>query len=512
MVHLVSSLRRWIFMVLAVLALAACERQPDGPHVREAMQQQLDDALDGRVLQIERFRRSGSQALPDRDGRLVYFDAQLKLVRDYDFTQWDAHNVSTLASLLGAGPKGILGLKAGGNAAGDLLGVYGSAAFASDGGKAWQILPSAPAQPLPEVDSPAAAGASVRARPKESPEPTVAEVALERLGSLLTAHTAPSLPAAQRDAIVTEAMDAAYQQAQARLARAADTIVLAGGPEGGAYAEVAHRLAERAQQSGLLFHALTSEGSVGNVRLLAEGNAQFALVQNDIAASAYAGRGRFGGAAQPELRAVASLFPEAIQLVVRAGGPISSVADLKGRRVDLGLERSGTRANALAVLAANGVAIETLGGVTGSGLTEAAARLAAGQVDALFATVHAPALALQAVAARTPLVWIDLLPTDALRASGLVPLKLPARTYPGQKEPVQTLAATGLMITRADVPARQVESMLALLFDAGGGAAAEGSALAQISRRTAREGVVIPWSPSAERFLATPTTIKQPPK
>jgi len=105
-------------------------------------------------------------------------------------------------------------------------------------------------------------------------------------------------------------------------------------------------------------------------------------------------------------------------------------------------------------------------------------------------------------AARTRLAWIDLLPTDALKASGLLPLKLPARTYPGQNEPVQTLAATGLMITRADVPAAQVDAMLKLLFDAGGSARSEGAAAAQIDLPTARVGVLIPWHPAAEAFLA----------
>jgi TRAP transporter TAXI family solute receptor len=501
MVQLMTQVRRLAWLAFAALALAGCARQPDAEFVRQAVQQQLDAALGGRVLQIEQFRRAGSQPLGAGDGRLVYFNAQLKLASSYDFTQWGAHSVATLASLLGAGPKGILGIKAAGNQAGDLLGVYGSAAFVSEGGKNWQLLSTAPPKELDQTELPAAAGASVRLRAKEIPQPTAAEVALERLASLLNTNAGPTLAATQRDAIVTQELDAAYRIALARLTRAADTIALAGGPEGGAYAEVAHVLAERAQKAGVHFEALTSEGSVGNIRQLSDGRAQFALVQNDIAAAAFAGRGRFGGAAQPELRAVASLFPEAIQLVVRAGSPIGSVADLTGMRVDLGLEGSGTRANALAILAANGIAADTLGGSSASGVADAAALLAAGRIDAMFATVHAPARALQAVAARTRLAWIDLLPTDALRESGLVPLKLPARTYAGQAEPVQTLAATALMITRADVPAQQVDSMLMLLFEAGGGARLEGSAAAQIGRRTAREGVVIPWAPAAEQFL-----------
>lgn len=502
-VQLVIVLRRWAAWLLVALAVAGCARQPDAQVVRDAVQQQLDAALGGRVLQIEQFRRAGSQQLSGRDGRLVYFNAQLKLLRAYDFTQWDAHNVASLASLLGAGPLGIRGLKDSGNQAGDLLGVYGSAAFASgDGGKAWQLLPTAPPAELLAEDAPAAAGAAVRARPKESPQPTAAEVALQRLSALLTADSGPTVSDARREAILTETFDEAYRNAQARLQRTADTIVLAGGVEGGEYAGVARAIADRAARAGVHFEARTGEGSVGSIGQLHRGEAQFALVQSDIAVAAFAGRGRLGGAAQPELRAVASLFPEPVQLVVRAGGPIKSIADLPGKRVDIGPENSGTRANALAILAANGIALDSLAATTRSGLADAAALLAAGKIDALFATAHAPARALQAAAARTPLAWLDLLPTDALRESGLMPLKLPARTYPGQTEPVQTLAATSLLVTRADVPAAQVDAVLKLLFDSGAARPEEGSAMSQIQRRSAREGVAIPWHPEAEAFIA----------
>jgi TRAP-type uncharacterized transport system substrate-binding protein len=84
---------------------------------------------------------------------------------------------------------------------------------------------------------------------------------------------------------------------------------------------------------------------------------------------------------------------------------------------------------------------------------------------------------------------------------------MPARTYAGQAEPVQTLAATGLMITRSDVPAQQVDAVLKLLFEPGIGQGAEGSAAALIGVSTARAGVLIPWFPAAEAFLAKAPTV-----
>ena len=84
-------------------------------------------------------------------------------------------------------------------------------------------------------------------------------------------------------------------------------------------------------------------------------------------------------------------FPEAIHLVARADGKIARVADLRGKRVGLGLEGSGTRANALAILAVSGVAERALDAVHANALPESTRALADGRIDAFFATIHAPA-------------------------------------------------------------------------------------------------------------------------
>ena len=110
MVQLVAHRLMLALALLAMLGLASCAPQPDADVVRQALQRQLDAAFGARVLQIESFKRAGSQALPGRDGRLVYYDAELTLMSDYHFGEWDRHNVATLANLLGAGPKGVFGL------------------------------------------------------------------------------------------------------------------------------------------------------------------------------------------------------------------------------------------------------------------------------------------------------------------------------------------------------------------------------------------------------------------
>ena len=492
-----------VFRFLAALGLAlllsACgSGGPEPDEARAAVQELLDSALGGRVLEIRSFVPAGGLPLKDADGRLLYFNAGLELERDYDFTEWDSHSVATLAALLGAGPKGVFGLKADGNQAGDELGVYGSAAFVRDAA-GWRLVARGPTEAASPRTEPAATVAAVQPRPKEVLPPSPVDAALSQFAEILRQPPGPNLSATERDEIVLQEADRALQAVRQRLSRAATGLTLAAGPAGGAYEETAGALAARAGAANLAFRVLASEGSLGNVRLLRDRGVQFALVQNDLASNAVTGQGRFAGAPQPGLRAVASLFPETVHLIAAPRSKIVSVADLKGKRVNLGPEGSGTRANAMAILEAHALAVGALGEAGTRQVPDAAAALAAGEIDALFATIHAPAAMLQRLAASTPVELVPIGPSPELLETGLVPLTLPARSYAGQAAPVPTLAATALMVTREDVSDAQVDEMLALLFDQRGGATT--AAVSKIAVRTARAGVTIPWHLRADANL-----------
>ncbi|MDO4683905.1 MAG: TAXI family TRAP transporter solute-binding subunit [Lautropia sp.] len=499
--------RLFAVVVLPLFLLAGCGVQgPETPVIQKAMQAQLDAALGAQVLKIQRLTRAGSAPMAEGDGRIVYFNAALQLKRDYDFTQWDAHSVATMTALLGAGPKGIIGVNPEGNRAGDEFGVYGSASFSRTEDGAWKLIaqtppPSGNERPRPRSSPAEVAG--VRSRAHEEPPPSPAESALAELHALLRQPPAHGMNRSERDEIVREETRLAIEASNRRLSRAAVELTLAAGPARGAYDALAQALGSRAIEADISFRALGSEGSVGNIRLLRDHTVQFALVQGDLAKSAYTGIGRFSGAPQTSLRAVASLFPETVHLVTRPDTGITSVADLQGRRVGLGPEGSGSRANANAILETHGLTLDNLAKAASLDLTLAARALADGEIDAFFTTIHAPASALQHLAANGQAQLIPIGPAPKLLASGLVPLTLPARTYANQNTPVPTLAAPALMVTREDVADAQVERMTSLLFDHRSGSTTS-AAVAQIGRAHAQTGVAIPWHPKAKALLVRP--------
>src|SRR5262249_9800195 len=112
---------------------------------------------------------------------------------------------------------------------------------------------------------------------------------------------------------------------------------------------------------GLVATSVASNGSVANVAAIAAGSAQSGVAQSDIAYWAYTGTGIYTGRPKVDvLRAIATLYPESVQLVVRKGAGIKSVADLRGRKISLDESGSGTLVDARLILQAFGLSDKDL--------------------------------------------------------------------------------------------------------------------------------------------------------
>ncbi|MCK5686977.1 TAXI family TRAP transporter solute-binding subunit, partial [bacterium] len=101
---------------------------------------------------------------------------------------------------------------------------------------------------------------------------------------------------------------------------------------------------------GIDIMALSTKGSLNNIRLLKEREVKLAIVQSDIFFYAINKMKKFTDEDHSDLRALLSLFPEVVQIVLPADAKINSIKDLKGKRVILGSKGSGNLSTALAVL------------------------------------------------------------------------------------------------------------------------------------------------------------------
>lgn len=239
--------------------------------------------------------------------------------------------------------------------------------------------------------------------------------------------------------------------------------------EGGVYREFGELFAalENETDNGQVELKATA-GSAANLRLLTGEYLQLAIAQGDLAQDAYNQTGIF--ADEEETRgfgAVAALYTETCQVVVRADSGIQSIEDLQGCTVSIGAEESGSEQNALQILSAYGLN-DKMVDMVNLNYEDAAAQLKAGKVDAIFMTVGAPSPVLTELAGEC---GIRLLNVDGAAAQRLMSaysaystVTLSAGTYPGQDTDVQTVGVKAVLLASDEVPAKQVQQLTELLF------------------------------------------------
>jgi hypothetical protein len=167
---------------------------------------------------------------------------------------------------------------------------------------------------------------------------------------------------------------------------------------------------------GLIAVAQSTEGSVANVRGIVGGSLESGLCQADVAYWAYHGEAVFEEAEpMAELRAIANLYPEAMQLVVRVDSGIRSVRDLKGKRISLDQEGSGTLVDAKLVLQAYELSPDDLEAVyVSSGV--AVELIRKGEIDGFFIVAGTPTAAIADLAETTA---IQLVPISGEEAEAI---------------------------------------------------------------------------------------------
>jgi TRAP transporter TAXI family solute receptor len=485
--------------VLAIVLGAGCSRGPDKKALQAEVQEKLGKGFQPGVLELVSLKRQGSAPLQASETGakrlIVYFNATIKLLKNYDFGDWEGLSPASLANVLGATEKGISGIKPQENRQGDLIRVFGSSTYERAQDK-WVSVDVAKREVAKPTD-PGNAAPSSRA-----------QQLIERLASMV--EIPPPGLGPQNETVISEELDRAVKAINARIERQKHIYTIASGTEEGEYYPIVEAIVNHLAKMGAKAKVRNqeTEGSVSNVWLIGRKEVDYALIQNNVAAMAVAGEGPFAqGGAVTSLRALGSLFPEPVQIIVLASSSIKTVADLRGKKVDIGMPDSGTHHDALQVLGAYGLAVKDLAEVREKGLEDAAGRLGAGRLDAFFVTVGAPTRELQKLATRHKIRLLSLdnsiIERLVTENPGLIRLTLPANTYPGQAEQVTTVAATALLVTHSDAPQAEVSLLLKLIFEKTDyltNASAQG---AKISKRSGLRGITIPVHAGATQYFGT---------
>ncbi len=256
---------------------------------------------------------------------------------------------------------------------------------------------------------------------------------------------------------------------------------------------------------GLIAAAQATAGSVANIAAVAEGRLESALAQADIVHWAYNGQGIYRERRPVRgLRAIANLYPESFHLVVRKGVEVGSVSDLRGMRVSLDTEGSGTQVDAYLILEAYGLDDRDLVPVFANpGLSMEL--ILERRIDAFFFVGGAPAQGIADLAADGA---IDLVPISGPEARSLRERYtffsedlIQAGTYAGMGD-IETLSVGAQWVVGADVAEELVYGIAKALWHPNNRQLLDGGhPKARLIRpQTALDGISIPLHPGAERY------------
>ena len=238
-------------------------------------------------------------------------------------------------------------------------------------------------------------------------------------------------------------------------------------PTGGAICRLVNK---GRKEHGIRCSVESTGGSVYNINTIRAGELEFGVAQSDWQYHAYNGTSRFEEqGAFEDLRAVFSVHPEPFTVVARADAGISTVEDLKGKRVNIGNPGSGQRGTMEVLMEAKGWSMDDFALATELKAAEQSAALCDNQIDAMIYTVGHPSGSIQEATTACDSVLVSVT-GDAV--DGLIEnnsfyrtATIPGGMYRGTDSDVTTFGVGATFVTSAAVSEDAVYAVVAGVFD-----------------------------------------------
>lgn len=252
--------------------------------------------------------------------------------------------------------------------------------------------------------------------------------------------------------------------------QAQQNLSIATGGTGGVYYPIGGGLAEMIGRhiDGYTAVAEVTGASVENMGLIHREDSDLAIALADTVYQAYTGTGAFEGRQVSDVRAIASVYPNAVQLVALQGSGINSLQDLKGKRVSVGAPGSGTELNARALLESNGIEYGDFT-VQRLNFNETADALRDGDIDAGFWSVGPPTSSILSLATTRDIQLISFTEEEIQNAIGAEPVFAPyalsANTYEGVTEVTNTIGIPNVLAVNAAMPDELAYQITKVLFE-----------------------------------------------
>ncbi|WP_296245512.1 MULTISPECIES: TAXI family TRAP transporter solute-binding subunit [unclassified Psychrobacter] len=279
-------------------------------------------------------------------------------------------------------------------------------------------------------------------------------------------------------------------------------VTIATGGASGPYNIIGTSLAEiYAKTFGVNAKTQTTGASVENVNLLTQGKVDMVLALSDVVTNAVEGTEDFK---EPitNIQQVAVLYPNVIQIVASEKSGIKNIEDLKGKRIAVGDQGSGTEVNARTLLEGFGITYDDVK-VDYLGFADAADAMKAGKIEAAFFSSGLPNSSLleleQGIKLQLVTINQDKLKKIIENKPYFKTFEIPAGTY-GNDAAIPTTAVMNALLIRSDISEEDGYKLTKALFENLDGLKNAHQAANDISLETAQEGMVAPIHPGAKKY------------
>lgn len=281
------------------------------------------------------------------------------------------------------------------------------------------------------------------------------------------------------------------------------SLLIATGMPGGTYHQIGLGMASlwttKLRAAGIRVSAADSEGSLESIEAIRITDADMILAENLFCSLAYQGKGIYKGRPLKELRAVTTLWPDTVHLLVRQDKlRTGTLRDLEGLTLATGLPDSGNRFTTELLLRTLKSGRQKVRLRSMSNLAAAEA-LRTGTIQAIDLTGGIPIpLVLTLFREGTQHMGFLEIPDETLEAvrqegwQDAFRSVIPADTYPGQDRPVNSVGQLNVLATTAALDPQVVYAVTKTLYENLEYLAKVHPACRQIVLEKALEGLNIP--------------------
>jgi TRAP transporter TAXI family solute receptor len=289
------------------------------------------------------------------------------------------------------------------------------------------------------------------------------------------------------------------------------TILTGGTP--GVYFQLGHALAKiYGEELDARASVQTTRASSENIVKISQKKAELGFATADTVTDAYMGEGNFAKVgAVTNIRAVASLYPNYMQIVTPKSAKVRTLQDLKGKDIAVGELGSGTEIMAKHILEAAGITYDDINENYLS-FSEGIESIKNGTTDVAFLSSGYPNSGIIELAANKE---VEMIPVPK-ELTGELKKKhpafdygtIPANTYKGVTEDRETVMVNSLLITNKNMPEEEVYEMTKTLFDNLEDLRKSHSSAKHIELEKAVQKLPLPLHPGAEKYYKEKGVLK----